>query len=119
MNNLSLINNNVSNILREDNNEVVYRAWLSFTENANLEDGNIIITVPNQYIKETIEDRYFSTIEELYRNELQFSILIIKTEAEQIVDTFRKAESIDLIEDDSLDAVEKIMLASNQFTVSL
>lgn len=119
MNNLSLINEKICSTLREENNSVVYTAWLSFTEAAQLEDNNIVINVPNQYIKETLEERYCSDIEDLYRNELSFSKLVIRTEAEQIADTFKKAESVDYVNTKVLGAVEKIMLSSKHFSVSL
>lgn len=119
MKNLSEINKKVSSTLREENNAVVYTAWLSFTEEAQLEDGNIIINVPNPYIKETIEERYNFDIEELYRNEIAFSKLIIRTEAEQIADAFKKADNIEYLNMKVLNAFEKIMLSSNEFTVSL
>lgn len=116
---LAEINNKVSGILKEENNLVVYAAWLSFAEDAKLEDNNIIIDVPNPYIKETIEDRYYLDIEELYRNELNFSKLIIRTEAEQIADTFKKADNVEYVNTNVIDAVEKIMLSSKKFSVSL
>jgi chromosomal replication initiation ATPase DnaA len=119
MNNLSLINEKVSNTLKEENNAVVYTAWLSFAEEAQLEDGNLVINVPNPYIKETLEERYSLDIEGLYRKELAFAKLIIRTEAEQIVDAFRKSESVEYVNEKVLGAVEKIMLSSKQFTVSL
>jgi chromosomal replication initiation ATPase DnaA len=119
MENLSLINIKITTILKEENNSVVYTAWLSFTEKAKLEDNNIIINVPNQYIKETLEDRYLSDIEDLYRSELTFSNLVIRTETEQILDTFKKADSVEYINTKVLNVVEKIMLSSKQFTVSL
>jgi chromosomal replication initiation ATPase DnaA len=119
MSNLKEINDRVSSVLREENNEVVYRAWLNFAENSKLIDGNIVITVPNQYIKETLEDRYIFEIEALYKNDLSFSKLIIITEAEEVADTFKKADSVDYINNSALGAVEKIMLSSKQFTVSL
>ncbi len=119
MENLSLVNKKVSSILKEENNAVVYTAWLSYAETAKLEDDNLIIEVPNQYIKETLEERYSIDIEVLYRGELDFSKLIIRTEAEQIVDTFKKADSVEYINENVLGAVEKIMLSSKQFKVSL
>jgi chromosomal replication initiation ATPase DnaA len=117
--NLALINNKVSSVLKEENNEVVYRAWLSYTEDAYIEDGNLVINVPNQYIKETFEERYISDIEALYRSELDFSKLLIRTEAEEIVNTFEKADSIEYVNSKVLGVVEKIMLSSKQFSVSL
>lgn len=119
MENLSAINKKVSSILREENNTVVYTAWLSFTEEAQLEDGNIVINVPNPYIKETIEERYNFDIEELYRNEIAFSKLVIRTEAEQITDAFKKSDNIEYVNMKVLNAFEKIMLSSNEFKVSL
>jgi chromosomal replication initiation ATPase DnaA len=119
MENLSLINSKVATTLREENNSVVYTAWLSFTEKAQFENNDIIINVPNQYIKETLEERYLSDIEDLYRREIPFSKLIIRTETEQILDTFKKADSVEYINTKVLSVVEKIMLSSKQFTVSL
>jgi chromosomal replication initiation ATPase DnaA len=119
MENLSEINKKVSSTLREENNAVVYTAWLSFTEEAQLEDGNIVINVPNPYIKETLEERYNFDIEELYRNEIAFSKLIIRTEAEQITNAFKKANNIEYVNMKVLNAFEKIMLSSNDFKVSL
>ena len=119
MENLRAINKKVSNTLREENNAVVYTAWLSYTEDALLEDCNIIINVPNPYIKESLEERYGLDIEELYRSEFKFSKLIIRTEAEQIADTFNKADTIEYINAKVLTAFEKIMLSSNEFMVSL
>jgi chromosomal replication initiation ATPase DnaA len=119
MENLCFINNKVASTLKEENNAVVYTAWLSFTEGAQLQNNNIVINVPNQYIKETLEERYLSDIETLYRNELSFSKLVVKTDAEQIFDTFEKAESVEYVNTAVFNAVEKIMLSSKQFTVSL
>ena len=128
MRDLSLVNQRVSETLKGENNEVVYKAWLFFTEDAQFEDGNIVIRVPNHYIKSTLEERYHSDIEELYRNEFDFLKLIIKTEVEELAN--RKAmaleqsfensiESEENASDSLLENMKKIMLASNSFSVSL
>jgi chromosomal replication initiation ATPase DnaA len=107
---LSLINQKVIDILKEEANEVVYRVWLSFTEKAKFEEGNIVVVVPNQYIKQTFEERYSSDIEELYKNNIDFSKLIVRTEEEneQIMKTVYVEKYF-----------EKIMLSSTQFSVAM
>lgn len=77
MANLSLVNKKISEILRNENNEVVYTVWLSCTEDAEFEDNNIIIKVPNHYLRETFENKYKFEVETLYRKELNFSKLIV------------------------------------------
>lgn len=71
-----LINEEINSILKEENNEVVYRAWLSYFENSIFEDDNIIVTVPNMYTKNIIEERYLYDIEEQYRGKLNFNNII-------------------------------------------
>jgi chromosomal replication initiation ATPase DnaA len=73
------LNNQISEVLKQEYNEVIYTAWLSFIETAELENENIVISVPNQYIKETLLERYAQDIEDLYRNSFNFNKLIIKT----------------------------------------
>ncbi|MFL0246016.1 DnaA N-terminal domain-containing protein [Candidatus Clostridium stratigraminis] len=79
---ISKINNQISEVLKQEYNEVIYTAWLSFIETAELENENIVISVPNQYIKETFIERYVDNVEELYRDCFNFNKLIIKTLAE-------------------------------------
>jgi chromosomal replication initiation ATPase DnaA len=78
MKDIKFINKKISDILKNDYNEVVYKVWLFLTESAELDENDIVINAPNYYIKETMEDRYASEIEELYRNELKFSKFIIR-----------------------------------------
>lgn len=78
MKNISLANKKISEILREENNEVVYNVWLNCIENAQLEDNNIVVNVPNHYIKETFENKYSFDIESMYRNELEFSKFVVR-----------------------------------------
>jgi chromosomal replication initiation ATPase DnaA len=85
MTDISLVNSKISNILRDENNEVVYKAWLSYTEGAQLQGSDLIIKVPNQFIKDAIESRYSQDIEQLYRNELQFSRLIFTSDINEII----------------------------------
>jgi len=80
---LTLINEKVCEALKEDSNEITYKAWLFFTENAQLVEENIIILVPNQFVKNSIDERYFLQIEDLFRMELEFNKLIIKVQAEE------------------------------------
>jgi len=82
---LTLINKNVCETLREENNEMTYRGWLFFTENAQLVLDNIVVLVPNQFIKNVIEERYADEIEELFRKELEFNQLVIKANFEEEV----------------------------------
>lgn len=79
------VNSEISDVLKQEYNEVIYKAWLTFIETAKLENSNIIISVPNHYIKETFEERYAYDVEELYRNSIYFDKLIVKTIAEQEV----------------------------------
>jgi len=83
MYNLTLINNTVCEVLKAENNEMTYKGWLFFTENAQLIEDNIVVVVPNQFIKNIIEERYLLQIEELYRGELEFKELIIKVNGEE------------------------------------
>lgn len=83
--NMEKINSEISVILRNDYNEVIYRAWLTFVENSELKDENLIVSVPNQYIKETFQDRFAESVEELYRDRLDFKKLIIKTYTEEVI----------------------------------
>lgn len=78
MKNISEVNEKVCRILRDENNEVIYKAWLSFAEDAQYEDNNIVINVPNNYIKETMETRYYEDLEALYKEDLDFSKLLIR-----------------------------------------
>lgn len=82
MKNISLINERVCSTLKSENNEVIYKSWLSFAENAKYDGINIIITVPNNFVKEAIEERYSEDLEQLYRGELNFSKLIVKSDSE-------------------------------------
>lgn len=82
--NLSKVNIEIADVLKQDYNEVIYKAWLTFIDTAVLDNGNIIISVPNQYIKETFEERYIFEIEELYRRSIYFDKLIVKTPDPQI-----------------------------------
>lgn len=101
----SKINNKVSETLRQENNEVVYRGWLFLNENAQLENNNIIINVPNMYTKEIFEDRYLSDIESLYRNELSFDKIILKVVSEnQIASPSNIGDKSNLLDD----VIEKI-----------
>lgn len=84
---LTLINQNVCNTLRKENNEIIYKGWLFFAEDTQLIENNIVVMVPNHFIKNIIEERYFNEIEELYRRELEFSQLIIKVMAEEVKDS--------------------------------
>ncbi|MFL0267328.1 DnaA N-terminal domain-containing protein [Candidatus Clostridium radicumherbarum] len=79
---ISKLNNQISEVLKQEYNEVIYTAWLSFIETAELENENIVVSVPNQYIKETFLERYANDVEELYRNCFNFNKLIIKTLAD-------------------------------------
>jgi chromosomal replication initiation ATPase DnaA len=82
---ISKINIEISDVLKQDYNEVIYKSWLTFIETAELDNGNVIVSVPNQYIKETFEERYALDIEELYRNRISFGKLIVKTPSEQLI----------------------------------
>ena len=82
MKDISLINEIVCNTLKSENNEVIYTSWLSFAENAKYDGDNIIINVPNNFVKEAIEERYSEDLEQLYRGELNFSKLIVKSDSE-------------------------------------
>lgn len=79
---ISKLNNQICEVLKQEYNEVIYTAWLSFIETAELENENIVISVPNQYIKETFLERYAEDVEELYRNSFNFNKLIIRALAE-------------------------------------
>ncbi|GLC31992.1 DnaA N-terminal domain-containing protein [Clostridium omnivorum] len=74
----NLINQEINSILKEENNEVVYRAWLSCFENSIFENNNIVVIVPNMYTKNIIEERYLYDIEEQYREKLSFNNIIFK-----------------------------------------
>lgn len=76
---LMSINKKISNILKRENNGVVYTVWLSCTENAKLERNNIVIDLPNHYLKETFEDKYKFEVESLYRNEFDFFGFIVRS----------------------------------------
>lgn len=118
MKNLSLISQNICDLLKEEYNEVVYKAWLFFTEKAFIEEENIIITVPNQYIKETLGERYLSHIEELFRRELQFSKIIIKADGENDIDKKHNNFEEYLHDENPSIFMEKIILSSKKFSVS-
>jgi chromosomal replication initiation ATPase DnaA len=77
------VNIEICETLRQEYNEVIYKAWLAFIENAQLKNGNIVISVPNQYIKETFLDRYAFDIEKLYKNCFNFDKLIVEIPAEE------------------------------------
>lgn len=79
------INLEISEVLKNEYNEVIYTAWLKFIENTELKDGNLIVSVPNHYIKETFEERYTASVEELYKNNIKFNRLLVKTPEEEIV----------------------------------
>jgi|GEM_PF-4526146 len=79
---ISIINNQISEVLKQEYNEVIYKAWLSFVETAELDNENIVISVPNQYIKETFLERYAFDVEDLYRSCFGFNKLIVKASAE-------------------------------------
>lgn len=76
---ISKVNIEICDTLNQEYNEVIYKAWLSFIETAVLENDHIIISVPNQYIRETFEERYAFDVEELYRKSVGFNKLIVKT----------------------------------------
>ncbi|ERI93980.1 hypothetical protein HMPREF1982_01288 [Clostridiales bacterium oral taxon 876 str. F0540] len=118
MKNLTVISKNICDLLKEEYNEVIYKAWLFFTENAFIEDENIVITVPNHYIKETLGERYLSHIEDLYRTKVDFSRLIVKTDSE--INESKKHNTLEeYLESENTSAfLEKIMLSSNKFSVS-
>ena len=82
---LTLINKKVCETLKTENNEMTYKAWLFFTENAQLIEDNIVLLVPNQFVKNVIEERYLFQIEELYRGEFEFNQFIIKVNGEEAV----------------------------------
>lgn len=76
--NFDLINKEINHILETENNEVVYRAWLFYFENSRFEDNNIIVTVPNMYTKNILEERYLYDIEDLYREKITFKNIVLK-----------------------------------------
>jgi len=46
---------------------------------------NIVVLVPNQFIKNVIEERYVNEIEELFRKELEFNQFVIKVDFQENV----------------------------------
>lgn len=89
----NLINQDINSILKEENNEVVYRAWLSCFENSIFENNNIVVTVPNMYTKNIIEERYLYDIEEQYREKLSFNNIILKLCSGESFDVIPSKES--------------------------
>lgn len=79
MKDIMSINKKISSLLKRENNEVVYTVWLSCTENAKFEKNNVVINVPNDYLRETFEDKYRFEVESLYRNELNFFGFIVRS----------------------------------------
>lgn len=93
MKDINAVNKKVCEFLRSENNEVIYKSWLSFAENAQYDGNNIIIDVPNNFIKEAIENRYSSDLEDLYSQELNFSKLVIKSETENYLNLLSSSQS--------------------------
>lgn len=81
--NMNTVNKNVSSVLKNDYSEAVYNVWLFFTETAQFINNNIVLSVPNYFIKNIVEKRYLFDIEDLYRNELDFNKLTIELESNQ------------------------------------
>lgn len=105
--NLLSANKKISEVLKEQNNQVVYQAWLSCTESAQLVDNNLVLSVPNHFIREGIEDRYISEISELYKNEVNFSKIVIKVSTElETID--ERPSALEYINDKFIDVVEAI-----------
>lgn len=101
---IDIANKKVSKELMSEFTIKEYMTWIKYVESAYIDNANIVIDIPSEFCKQTIESKYLHIIEYLYRKEIKFNILKLnvitepETDIEEII-KIREASETKMITD--------------------
>jgi len=79
MNNLQQIWNNSLNLIKDELTEVSFNTWLGSIEPININNENLILSTPNDFNKQILEDRYLILIKNAVKQvtNIEYNIQIV------------------------------------------